>query len=50
MVSSAKEKKSDPAFLALVARVRKKFAKARLTKSVRKKATMKQIASWTKVF
>jgi hypothetical protein len=45
-----KAKKSDPAFLALVARVRKKFAKPQLTKSVKEKATKRQIASWTKVF
>jgi len=42
--------KWDAAFVALVARVRKKLAKPQLTKSVREQATKKQIASWTKVF
>jgi hypothetical protein len=44
-----KVKKSDAAFLALVASVRKKLTKPQLTKSVREKATKKQIASWTQV-
>jgi hypothetical protein len=44
-----KEKKPDAAFLALVAALKKKFAKPQLTKSVREKATKKQIASWTQV-
>jgi hypothetical protein len=43
------DKKSEAAFLALVTRVRKKITKPLLTKSVREKATKKQIASWTKV-
>jgi len=37
------------AFLALVAALKKKLAKPQLTKSVREKATKKQIASWTQV-
>jgi hypothetical protein len=44
-----KERKSDAAFLALVAALKKKLAKPQLTKSVREKATKKQIASWTQV-
>ena len=48
-VKRAKNKESDAAFLALVARVRKKLAKPQVTKSVREKATKKQIASWTQV-
>ena len=42
----AKNKKSDAAFLALVARLKKKLAKPQLTKSVRERATEKLIASW----
>jgi hypothetical protein len=45
-VKRAKNKESDTAFLALVARLKKKLAKPQLTKSVREKATQKQIASW----
>ena len=48
-VKRAQEKKSDAAFLALVAALKKIFAKPQLTKSVREKATKKQIASWTQV-
>ena len=44
-----KERKSDAAFLALVAALKKKLAKPQVTKSVREKATKKQIASWTQV-
>jgi len=43
------EKKPSAAFLELVARVKKQLAKPQLTKSVREKATKKQIASWTQV-
>jgi len=42
-----KEKKPDAAFLALVAELKKKLGKPQLTKSVREKATKKQIALWT---
>jgi hypothetical protein len=41
-----KKKKSAVVFLALVGRVEKELAKPQLTKSVREKATKKQIASW----
>jgi hypothetical protein len=41
-----KKKKSAVAFLALVARLKKELAKPQLAKSVREKATEKQIASW----
>jgi hypothetical protein len=44
-----KEKKPGTAFLELVARVKKQLAKPQVTKSVREKATKKQIASWTQV-
>jgi hypothetical protein len=44
-----KEKKSDASFLALLAGLKKKLAKPQVTKSVRKKATKKQIASWTRI-
>jgi hypothetical protein len=36
-VKRAKNKKSDPAFLALVAQLKKKLAKPQLTKSVRER-------------
>ena len=39
-------KKSDVAFVALVARLKKESANPQLTKSVRETATKKQIASW----
>jgi hypothetical protein len=42
-VFKKKEKESDAA---LLARLRKEFAKLCLTKSVRENATKKQIASW----
>ena len=45
-VKRAKNKKSDAAFLALVARLKKKLAKPQLTKSVRERTTEKLIASW----
>ena len=45
-VKRGKSKKSDAAFLALVARLKKKLAKPQLTKSVRERATEKLIASW----
>jgi len=38
--------KSDTAFLPLVARLQKELAKPQIAKSVREKATKKQIASW----
>ena len=38
-VKRAKNKESDAAFLALVARLKKKLAKPQLTKSVRERAT-----------
>jgi hypothetical protein len=41
-----KKKKSDAAFLGLVAGLKKELAKPQLTKSVREMATKKQIASW----
>jgi hypothetical protein len=44
-----KGKKSDTAFLGLVAWLKKMLAKPQLTKSVREKATKKQIASWTHI-
>ena len=40
------KEKSDAAFLALVARLQKEATKPYLTKSVRVKATKKQLASW----
>jgi hypothetical protein len=45
----SKKKNSAVAFLALVARLRKELAKPQLAKSVREKATRKQIASWNAV-
>jgi len=42
-----KKKKSDLAFAALVARLKKEATKPNLTKSVREKATKKQLAAWT---
>ena len=45
-VNVPKKKKSDLAFSALVARLKKEATKPNLTKSVREKATKKQIASW----
>jgi hypothetical protein len=45
-VKRAKNKESNAAFLARVARLKKKLAKPQLTKSVREKATEKQIRSW----
>jgi hypothetical protein len=44
-----KGKKPDAAFLGLVARLKKILATPQLTKSVREKATKKQVASWTRV-
>lgn len=44
-----KGKKPDAALLELVAWLKKMLAKPQLTKSVREKATKKQIASWTRV-
>jgi hypothetical protein len=44
-----KEKKPDAAFLAILARLKEILAKPQLTKSVREKATKKQIASWARV-
>jgi len=44
-----KGKMSDAAYLGLVAWLKKMLAKPQLTKSVRKKATKKQIAAWTRV-
>jgi hypothetical protein len=41
-----KKKNSAVAFLALVVRLQKELAKPQLTRSVREKATKKQIASW----
>jgi hypothetical protein len=41
-----KKKKSAAAFLGLVAGLKKELAKPQLTKSVRERATKKQIASW----
>jgi hypothetical protein len=45
-VKVPKSKKSAVAFVALVARLKKESANPQLTKSVREKATKKQIASW----
>ena len=45
-VKRAKNKESDAAFLARVARLKKKLAQPQLTKSVRERATEKEIASW----
>jgi len=45
-VKRAKNRESDAAFLARVARLKKKLAKPHLTKSVRERATEKQIESW----
>jgi len=44
-----KGKKPNAAFLGLVARLKRMLATPQLTKSVREKATKKQIASWTQV-
>jgi hypothetical protein len=44
-----KGKKPDAAFLGLVARLKKILATPQLTKSVREKATKRQVASWTRV-
>jgi hypothetical protein len=44
-VKRAKNKESDAAFLALVARLKKKLAKPQLTKSVRERTTEKEVAS-----
>jgi hypothetical protein len=44
-VKRAKNKGSDAAFLARLARLKKKLAKPQLTKSVRERATEKQIGS-----
>jgi hypothetical protein len=41
-----RKNKSDAAFLPLVARLQKELAKPQIAKSVREKATKKQIASW----
>lgn len=46
-VNLPKKKKSDAAFLALMARVKKELSKPRLTESVREKARKGQIASWS---
>jgi hypothetical protein len=44
-VSVPKQKEKD-SYAAILARVRKELAKPHFTKSVREKATKKQIASW----
>jgi hypothetical protein len=45
-VPKNKEKESDAAFLARMARLRKELAKPQLTKSEREMAAKKQLASW----
>jgi len=46
---NVRKKKERESYAAVLARLRKELAKPHLTKSVREKATKKQIASWNAV-